>query len=239
MYCSVNSSDLWVINIIVGHFTLSSVFVLSLKNLIPPDPMARFHLKRGFPQEEFPDLCRNFTWMGRILTLDLYRRQFNRCTQSGVIFDDVIRPGLEEPGDVFFFLLFFLVILYVWDFSLHYNVDLSSSFIQFTVAFGSFYVFEFICLNGSWFLVGQVPFESLSHPCVFCVSVVSFVFIWLLTLVSVYSPCVSHSLSLCLSHVFLFCPCLPLSFLHVPCSMFQVFHVSYFSCFKQVIVLSV
>uniref|UniRef100_A0A3B4GMI0 creatine kinase n=1 Tax=Pundamilia nyererei TaxID=303518 RepID=A0A3B4GMI0_9CICH len=100
MYCSVNSSDLWVINIIVGHFTLSSVFVLSLKNLIPPDPMARFHLKRGFPQEEFPDLCRNFTWMGRILTLDLYRRQFNRCTQSGVIFDDVIRPGLEEPGPV-------------------------------------------------------------------------------------------------------------------------------------------
>ncbi|XP_013769810.1 creatine kinase M-type [Pundamilia nyererei] len=70
-----------------------------LENLIPPDPMARFHLKRGFPQEEFPDLCRNFTWMGRILTLDLYRRQFNRCTQSGVIFDDVIRPGLEEPGD--------------------------------------------------------------------------------------------------------------------------------------------
>ncbi|XP_035760109.1 creatine kinase M-type-like, partial [Neolamprologus brichardi] len=61
--------------------------------------MARFHLKRGFPQEEFPDLCRNFTWMGRILTLDLYRRQFNRCTQSGVIFDDVTRPGLEEPGD--------------------------------------------------------------------------------------------------------------------------------------------
>uniref|UniRef100_A0A3B4GJY1 creatine kinase n=1 Tax=Pundamilia nyererei TaxID=303518 RepID=A0A3B4GJY1_9CICH len=55
---------------------------------------------RGFPQEEFPDLCRNFTWMGRILTLDLYRRQFNRCTQSGVIFDDVIRPGLEEPGPV-------------------------------------------------------------------------------------------------------------------------------------------
>lgn len=107
MYCSVNSSDLWVINIIVGHFTLSSVFVLSLKNLIPPDPMARFHLKRGFPQEEFPDLCRNFTCMGRILTLDLYRRQFNRCTQSGVIFDDVIRPGLEEPGDVFFFFVFF------------------------------------------------------------------------------------------------------------------------------------
>uniref|UniRef100_A0A3Q4MGV4 Phosphagen kinase N-terminal domain-containing protein n=1 Tax=Neolamprologus brichardi TaxID=32507 RepID=A0A3Q4MGV4_NEOBR len=93
MHCSVISSDLWVINIIVGHFTLSSVFVLSLKNLIPPDPMARFHLKRGFPQEEFPDLCRNFTWMGRILTLDLYRRQFNRCTQSGVIFDDVTRPG--------------------------------------------------------------------------------------------------------------------------------------------------
>lgn len=82
---------------------------------------------------------------------------------------------------------------------MHYNVDLSSSFIQFTVAFGSFYVFEFICLNGSWFLVGQVPFESLSHPCVSCVSVVSFVFIWLLTLVSVYSPCVSLPVCLTLS----------------------------------------
>uniref|UniRef100_A0A8C2WDJ7 creatine kinase n=2 Tax=Cyclopterus lumpus TaxID=8103 RepID=A0A8C2WDJ7_CYCLU len=29
----------------------------------------------------------------------MYRRQFHRCTHSGVIFDDVIRPGLEEPGD--------------------------------------------------------------------------------------------------------------------------------------------
>lgn len=38
--------------------------------------------------------------MGRILTPDMYRRQFHRCTHSGVIFDDVIRPGLEEPGDV-------------------------------------------------------------------------------------------------------------------------------------------
>ncbi|XP_030580445.1 creatine kinase M-type [Archocentrus centrarchus] len=70
-----------------------------LESLVPPDPMGRFHLTRGSPEEEFPDLCRNFTWMGRILTLAMYRRQFNRCTHSGVIFDDVIRPGLEEPGD--------------------------------------------------------------------------------------------------------------------------------------------
>ncbi|XP_042341197.1 zgc:172076 [Plectropomus leopardus] len=61
--------------------------------------MSQFHLRRGSPDEEFPDLCRNSTWMGRILTRDMYRRQFNRCTHSGVIFDDVIRPGLEEPGD--------------------------------------------------------------------------------------------------------------------------------------------
>ncbi|XP_028267303.1 creatine kinase M-type isoform X2 [Parambassis ranga] len=70
-----------------------------LESLVPPDPMSQFHLKRGSPEEEFPDLCRNTTWMGRILTPAMYRRQFNRCTQSGVIFDDVIRPGLEEPGD--------------------------------------------------------------------------------------------------------------------------------------------
>ncbi|XP_030267300.1 creatine kinase M-type-like [Sparus aurata] len=70
-----------------------------LESLVPPDPMSQFHLKRGSPDEEFPDLCRNSTWMGRILTPAMYRRQFHRCTHSGVIFDDVIRPGLEEPGD--------------------------------------------------------------------------------------------------------------------------------------------
>nr|XP_020475898.1 creatine kinase M-type-like isoform X2 [Monopterus albus] len=62
--------------------------------------MSQFHLKRGSPEEEFPDLGQNSTWMGQILTPAMYRRQFNRCTQSGVIFDDVIRLGLEEPGDV-------------------------------------------------------------------------------------------------------------------------------------------
>ncbi|XP_065816888.1 zgc:172076 isoform X3 [Labrus bergylta] len=61
--------------------------------------MSQFHLRRGSPDDEFPDLCRNSTWMGRILTPAMYRRQFDRCTRSGVIFDDVIRPGLEEPGD--------------------------------------------------------------------------------------------------------------------------------------------
>ncbi|XP_065816887.1 zgc:172076 isoform X2 [Labrus bergylta] len=70
-----------------------------LESLVPPDPMSQFHLRRGSPDDEFPDLCRNSTWMGRILTPAMYRRQFDRCTRSGVIFDDVIRPGLEEPGD--------------------------------------------------------------------------------------------------------------------------------------------
>lgn len=73
---------------------------LCVQSLVPPDPMSQFHLKRGSPDEEFPDLCRNSTWMGRILTPAMYHRQFHRCTHSGVIFDDVIRPGLEEPGDV-------------------------------------------------------------------------------------------------------------------------------------------
>ncbi|XP_047433525.1 zgc:172076 [Mugil cephalus] len=70
-----------------------------LESLVPPDPMSQFHLRRGSPEDEFPDLCRNFTWMGRILTPAMYRRQFHRCTHSGVIFDDIIRPGLEEPGE--------------------------------------------------------------------------------------------------------------------------------------------
>ncbi|XP_042337982.1 creatine kinase, testis isozyme-like, partial [Plectropomus leopardus] len=78
-------------------FPLETRYRPILESLVPPDPMSQFHLRRGSPDEEFPDLCRNSTWMGRILTRDMYRRQFNRCTHSGVIFDDVIRPGLEEP----------------------------------------------------------------------------------------------------------------------------------------------
>uniref|UniRef100_A0AAQ4Q165 creatine kinase n=1 Tax=Gasterosteus aculeatus aculeatus TaxID=481459 RepID=A0AAQ4Q165_GASAC len=70
-----------------------------LESLVPPDPMSRLHLRRFSADEEFPDLSRNSTWMARILTPAMYRRQFHRCTQSGVIFDDVIRPGLEEPGE--------------------------------------------------------------------------------------------------------------------------------------------
>ncbi|XP_075948133.1 creatine kinase M-type [Anarhichas minor] len=73
--------------------------IIDNSSLVPPDPMSQFHLRRCSPDEEFPDLSRNSTWMGRILTPAMYRRQFHRCTPSGVIFDDVIRPGLEEPGD--------------------------------------------------------------------------------------------------------------------------------------------
>ncbi|XP_071244385.1 creatine kinase M-type-like [Salvelinus alpinus] len=62
--------------------------------------MSLFNLKRGSPEEEFPTLKYNYTCMARILTPELYARQFNRATQSGVIFDDVIRPGLEEPGEL-------------------------------------------------------------------------------------------------------------------------------------------
>uniref|UniRef100_UPI003AB09CED creatine kinase M-type n=1 Tax=Centroberyx gerrardi TaxID=166262 RepID=UPI003AB09CED len=79
-------------------FPLEARYRPILESLVPPDPMSQFHLKRGSPEEEFPDLGRNCTLMGRILTPAMYRRQFNRCTHSGVIFDDVIRPGLEEPG---------------------------------------------------------------------------------------------------------------------------------------------
>ncbi|RXN24470.1 creatine testis isozyme-like protein [Labeo rohita] len=60
--------------------------------------MSRFNLKRGSPKDEFPNLDRNHTVMGQILNLHMYTRQFNRATESGVIFDDIIRPGLEDPG---------------------------------------------------------------------------------------------------------------------------------------------
>lgn len=61
--------------------------------------MTHLRLKRATPDQEFPNLCGNFTWMARVLTPAMYQRQFNRCTHSGVIFDDIIRPGLEAPGD--------------------------------------------------------------------------------------------------------------------------------------------
>ncbi|XP_034445721.1 creatine kinase B-type [Hippoglossus hippoglossus] len=80
-------------------FPMETRYRTVLESLVPPNPMSQFRLKRGSPEDEFPDLSRNWTWMGRILTRDMYSRQFNRCTHSGVVFDDVIRPGLEEPGD--------------------------------------------------------------------------------------------------------------------------------------------
>lgn len=88
----------------VIQITVSCVFpltapTLGLQSLIPPDPMTRLHLKRASPDQEFPNLCGNFTWMARVLTPAMYQRQFHRCTNSGVIFDDIIRPGLEAPGD--------------------------------------------------------------------------------------------------------------------------------------------
>lgn len=84
--------------------SLSCIFpltapTLGLQGLVPPDPMTRLHLKRASPDQEFPNLCGNFTWMARVLTPAMYQRQFHRCTNSGVIFDDIIRPGLEAPGD--------------------------------------------------------------------------------------------------------------------------------------------
>ncbi|KAI4872814.1 hypothetical protein NFI96_016144 [Prochilodus magdalenae] len=70
----------------------------SSQSLVPADPMSKLKLKRGSPKEEFPSLERNYTCMARVLDLHMYTRQFNRATESGVIFDDIIRPGLEDPG---------------------------------------------------------------------------------------------------------------------------------------------
>lgn len=68
--------------------------------MIPPDPMSKLKLKRGCPKEEFPSLDGNYTCMARVLDLHMYTRQFNRATESGVIFDDIIRPGLEDLGEM-------------------------------------------------------------------------------------------------------------------------------------------
>ncbi|KAI1896917.1 hypothetical protein AGOR_G00099810 [Albula goreensis] len=62
--------------------------------------MSLFNLRRLSPKEEFPNLDQNYTCMAKVLTLDMYTRQFNRATESGVIFDDIIRPGLEDPGEI-------------------------------------------------------------------------------------------------------------------------------------------
>ncbi|KAJ8250497.1 hypothetical protein COCON_G00224190 [Conger conger] len=69
-----------------------------LESLVPLDPITRLKLNRGAPKDEFPDLNQNKTTMARVLTLDMYKWQYDRATESGVIFDDVIRPGLEDPG---------------------------------------------------------------------------------------------------------------------------------------------
>lgn len=62
--------------------------------------MSKLKLKRGCPKEEFPSLDGNYTCMARVLDLHMYTRQFNRATESGVIFDDIIRPGLEDTGEL-------------------------------------------------------------------------------------------------------------------------------------------
>ncbi|XP_036373180.1 creatine kinase M-type-like [Megalops cyprinoides] len=80
------------------EYPLEAKYRPVLESFLPKDPMSLFNLKRLSPKEEFPNLERNYTCMGKILTLNMYTRQFNRATEAGVIFDDVIRPGLEDPG---------------------------------------------------------------------------------------------------------------------------------------------
>ncbi|KAF4083276.1 hypothetical protein AMELA_G00138040 [Ameiurus melas] len=80
------------------EYPLETKYRPVLESLIPPDPMTKLKLKRGCPKEEFPSLDGNYTCMARVLDLHMYTRQFNRATESGVIFDDIIRPGLEDPG---------------------------------------------------------------------------------------------------------------------------------------------
>lgn len=77
---------------------LATKYKSILEQRMPKDPMSLIKLKRLSPEEEFPDLNRNYTCMARILTLQMYKRQCGRASESGFTFDDVIRPGLEDPG---------------------------------------------------------------------------------------------------------------------------------------------
>ncbi|XP_062869336.1 zgc:172076 [Trichomycterus rosablanca] len=87
----------WLIKPPTDH-PLETKYRPILESMIPSDPMSKLKLKRLSPKEEFPNLYGNYTCMARVLDLHMYTRQFNRATESGVIFDDIIRPGLEEPG---------------------------------------------------------------------------------------------------------------------------------------------
>ncbi|XP_076879459.1 creatine kinase M-type isoform X2 [Brachyhypopomus gauderio] len=89
--------DAWVIRPPADH-PMETRYKSLLESMVPPDPMTRLRLKRGSPKEEFPSLDGNYTCMAQVLDLHMYTRQFNRATESGVIFDDIIRPGLEDPG---------------------------------------------------------------------------------------------------------------------------------------------
>ncbi|KAI5101058.1 hypothetical protein C0J45_8261 [Silurus meridionalis] len=80
------------------EYPLETKYKPVLESLIPPDPMSKLKLKRRCPKEEFPSLDGNYTCMARVLDLHMYTRQFNRATEGGVIFDDIIQPGLEDRG---------------------------------------------------------------------------------------------------------------------------------------------
>ncbi|XP_039594452.1 zgc:172076 [Polypterus senegalus] len=56
-------------------------------------------ISRLSAEEEFPELHRNYTLMARVLTVPMYKRLCQKVTESGFTFDDVIQPGLEDPGD--------------------------------------------------------------------------------------------------------------------------------------------
>ncbi|KAG9334869.1 hypothetical protein JZ751_006346, partial [Albula glossodonta] len=77
-------------------------------SLVPLDPISRLTLNRGSPEEEYPDLKRNRTVMASVLTLSMYKRQYNRATDSGVIFDDATGPAAVGclAGDAQSYILF-------------------------------------------------------------------------------------------------------------------------------------
>lgn len=101
-----------------------------------------------------------------------------------------------------------------WFFPLHYKDDFSSSFIQFNLESGSLSLCLWAYL---YFFFSQVPFVSLSHPCGSCEILLcslslcfpSHVFVYSLSVWFFFFPvcdlpmCLTPSLSLCLTYLFL------------------------------------
>lgn len=49
-------------------------------------------------EDEYPDLSEHCNHMAKVLTLDMYKHLYKRCTPSGFTIDQVIQTGVDNPG---------------------------------------------------------------------------------------------------------------------------------------------